>query len=100
MASRTDRPRESKRLRFAARLVLIALSSITMLWLLWRFPMPTCIGSIALLGCLLHCVHIARVIDVAVGPGTDDLRPSPANVTLPKAARQRLATALVVDESP
>jgi hypothetical protein len=62
---------ESKRFNFAARLVAIALSSITMLWLLCRFPIPTCIGSIVLLGCLLHCVHIARVVDVAVGPDRD-----------------------------
>lgn len=62
---------ESKRFNFAARLAVIALSSITMLWLLWRFPIPTCIGSIVLLGCLLHCVHIASVVDVAVGPERD-----------------------------
>jgi hypothetical protein len=62
---------ESKRFNFAARLVVITLSSITMLWLLWRFPIPTCIGSIVLLGCLLHCAHIARVVDVAVGPDRD-----------------------------
>jgi hypothetical protein len=62
---------ESKRFNFAARLVVIALSSITMLWLLWRFPIPTCVGSIVLLGCLLHCVRIARVLDVAVGPDRD-----------------------------
>lgn len=122
---------ESKRFNFAARLAVIALSSITMLWLLWRFPIPTCIGSIVLLGCLLHCVHIARVVDAAVGPdrdppargqcpgkgdtrpafatsmlggecltGTDDLRLSLANGTLPTATRQRLATAFVVNESP
>jgi hypothetical protein len=61
---------ESKRCNFAACLV-VGLSSITMLWLLWRFPIPTCIGSIVLLGFLLHCVHIARVLDVAVGPDRD-----------------------------
>ena len=95
---------ESKRFNFAARLAVIALSSITMLWLLWLFPIPTCIGSIVLLGCLLHCVHIARVVDVAVGDecltGTDDLQLSLANGTLPTATRQRLATSFVVDESP
>jgi hypothetical protein len=124
---------ESKRFNFAARLAIVALSSITILWLLWRFPIPTCIGSIVLLGSLLHCVNIARVVDVAVGPdrdlpvrgvrgqcpgkgdarptfatsmlggecltGTDDLRLSPANGTLPNATHQRLATPLVVDES-
>jgi hypothetical protein len=125
---------ESMRFNFAARLVVIALSSITMLWLLCRFPIPTCIGSIVLLGFLLHCAHFARVVDVAVGldrdlpghgvrrqcpgkgeirpafatsmlggeflTGTDDLRLSPANGTLPTATRQRLAMPLLVDESP
>jgi hypothetical protein len=62
---------ESKRFNFAARLVVITLSSITMLWLLWRFPIPTYIGSVVLLGCLLHGVRIARVVDVAVGPNRD-----------------------------
>jgi hypothetical protein len=59
---------ESKSFNFAARLVGIALSSSTMLWLLWRFPIPTSVGSIVLLGFLLHCVHFARVVDAAVGP--------------------------------
>ena len=58
---------ESTRFNFAARLVAVALSCITMLWLLWRFPTPTCVGSIVLLGFLLHCAHFARVVDVAVG---------------------------------
>jgi len=52
----------------SARLIVIALSSITMLWLLWRFPIQTCIVSIVLLGFLLHCVQFARVVDVAFGP--------------------------------
>ena len=62
---------ESKRFNFAARLAVIAFSSIAMLWLLWRFPIPTCIGSIVSLGFLLHCAHFARVVDVAVGPDRD-----------------------------
>jgi hypothetical protein len=95
---------ESKRSNFAACLV-VGLSSITMLWLLWRFPIPTCIGSIVLLGFLLHCVRIARVLDVAVGPDADLPVRSvggqcPEHRTLPTATRQRLATAFVIDESP
>jgi len=37
-----------------------------MLWLLWRFPIPTGIGTIVLLGGLLHCVRIARLMELAV----------------------------------
>lgn len=59
---------DSKRFNSAALSVVIALSSVTMLWLFWRFPIPTCIGSIVLLGGLLHCVRFARSIDLAVGP--------------------------------
>jgi hypothetical protein len=58
---------DSKRFDFAAFSLVIALSSVTMLWLLWRFPIPTCIGSMVLLGCLLHCIRFARLIDLAVG---------------------------------
>jgi len=58
---------DSKRFDFAAFSLVITLSSVTMLWLLWRFPIPTCTGSIVLLGCLLHCIRVARLIDLAVG---------------------------------
>jgi hypothetical protein len=57
----------SKKFNFAALSVVVTLSSVTMLWLLWRFPMPTGIGSIVLLGFLLHCVRAARLVDFAVG---------------------------------
>jgi hypothetical protein len=57
----------SRRLDFAALSAVITLSSVTMLWLLWRFPMPTCIGSIVLLGCLMHCIRFARLMDLSVG---------------------------------
>jgi len=46
--------------------VVITLSSVTMLWLLWHFPIPTGIGTIVLLGGLLHCVRIARLMELAV----------------------------------
>ena len=59
---------DSKKIQYAAFSVAIALSSLTMLWLLWRFPMPTCIASVVVLGCLLHCTRIAGLIDLALGP--------------------------------
>jgi hypothetical protein len=58
----------SNRNKIAPLAALLALSSATMLWLLWRFPIPTSIGSIALLGCLLHCVRFARLMDLAAEP--------------------------------
>lgn len=54
--------------KHAAFLAAIALSSLTMLLLLWRFPMPTGIASVVVLGCLLHCTRIAKLIDLALGP--------------------------------
>ena len=54
--------------KYAAFLAAIALSSLTMLLLLWRFPMPTGIASVVVLGCLLHCTRIAKLIDLALGP--------------------------------
>jgi hypothetical protein len=38
-----------------------------MLGLFWRFPLPTCLGSIAFLGVLLRIVRFARLMD----SGTD-----------------------------
>jgi hypothetical protein len=58
---------ESKRFSFAA-LSAITLSSVTMLWLFWRFPIPTSFGSIVLLSWLLRCVRFAKLVDLAVGP--------------------------------
>jgi hypothetical protein len=43
----------------------MTLSSLTMLGLFWRFPVPTGIASIALLATLLRCVRFARLIDLA-----------------------------------
>jgi hypothetical protein len=34
-----------------------------MLGLFWRFPVPTCLASISLLGGLLRIVRFARLID-------------------------------------
>jgi hypothetical protein len=54
--------------KYAAFLAAIALSSLTMLLLLWRFPIPTGIASVLVLCCLLHCTRIAKLIDLALGP--------------------------------
>ena len=51
----------------AALWAVVMLSSLTMLGLFWRFPVPTCIGSIALLATLLHCAHFARLIELGAG---------------------------------
>jgi hypothetical protein len=62
----------SKRFDFAPFSLVISLSAVTMLWLLWRFPIPTCTASVVLLGFLLHCVRFARLIDHAVAIDTPD----------------------------
>lgn len=61
----------SERFNVAVLSVVIALSSATMLWLFWRFPIPTCIGSIVFLGCLLNCVRFASLMDQAASGPTD-----------------------------
>jgi hypothetical protein len=53
----------SKPCHVAALCAVVTLSSLTMLGLFWRFPLPTCVGSIALLGGLLRIVRFARWID-------------------------------------
>jgi hypothetical protein len=55
----------SKPLHVAAHWAVVTLSSLTMLELFWRFPIPTGIASIALLATLLRCVRFARLIDQA-----------------------------------
>jgi hypothetical protein len=43
---------------------VVSLSSLTMLALFWRFPVPTCIASTALLATLLRCARFAKLIDL------------------------------------
>jgi hypothetical protein len=50
-------------MRVAALLVIVALSSVTMLWLLCRVPLPTCIITALVLGALFLFVRFARSID-------------------------------------
>jgi len=57
----------SKPCRVAALWAVVTLSSLAMLGLFWRFPLPTCLGSIAFLGVLLRIVRFARLMD----SGTD-----------------------------
>jgi hypothetical protein len=52
-----------KPLHVAAHWAVVTSSSLTMLGLFWRFPIPTGIASIALLATLLRCVRFARLID-------------------------------------
>jgi hypothetical protein len=61
---------ESKLFHVAAPLALLMASSATMLWLFWRFPIPTFIGTVALLATLLHCVRIATFMDLAASTRT------------------------------
>jgi len=44
-----------------------------MLWLFWRYPIPTTIGTVALLGTLLYFVRIAQFMDQAAAcePGAE-----------------------------
>jgi hypothetical protein len=58
----------STRFRFAAISAVLLSSSAAILWLFWRFPKPSCIGCVMLLGCLLRYIHIAKWIDLAAGP--------------------------------
>jgi hypothetical protein len=62
----------SKRPNFAALSAAIALSSLIMLGLLWRFPIPTCIASTVLLGWLFHCARMARLLELALGPNVTE----------------------------
>jgi uncharacterized integral membrane protein len=51
------------RKKLVAFLCVLALSSITMLFLFWRFPLPTAIFTIAVLGVMVLCTRLARLID-------------------------------------
>jgi hypothetical protein len=37
-----------------------------MIWLFWRCPLPTCIGTIVILCSLFRCAHFARSLDLDV----------------------------------
>lgn len=44
---------------------VLALSSVTMLWLFWRFPLPTAIITVLALAALAVCARLARSVDAA-----------------------------------
>jgi hypothetical protein len=54
----------SKRIQITVLVAVLMLSSITMVWLFWRFPLLTCIGTMVILGNLLRCAHFARSLDL------------------------------------
>jgi len=59
--------RDSRRIHITLLLTVLMLSSITMVWLFWRCPLPTCIGTIVILCSLFRCALSARspALDVA-----------------------------------
>jgi hypothetical protein len=54
----------SKRLGIVAFLAILTVSSATMVWLLWRFPLMTAIVTLGLLGGAAVLARLARSIDV------------------------------------
>jgi hypothetical protein len=53
------------RKKIVAFLSVLALSSLTMLFLCWRFPLPTAIITVAALAVLVLCTRLARAIDTS-----------------------------------
>jgi putative effector of murein hydrolase LrgA (UPF0299 family) len=58
--------KESKRIQITVLLAVLMLSSITMIWFFWRFPVPTSIATMVLLATLFQCARIARSFDADV----------------------------------
>jgi hypothetical protein len=52
-----------KRTQITLLLAVLLLSSVTMIWLFRRFPVPTSIVTIVVLGMLFHCAQVARPFD-------------------------------------
>lgn len=50
-------------------MVIFGLSSATMLWLLWRFPMGTALGSLAVLLLFGIVAHLSRSSDTDIVSG-------------------------------
>ena len=53
----------STRAKIVAFLAILTISAGTMLWLFWRFPLPTAIVALAVLVALCVLVRLARLID-------------------------------------
>jgi hypothetical protein len=52
-----------KRTNIVALLAILTLSSVTMVWLFWRFPVPTALVTVAVLAALGVSARLARSID-------------------------------------
>jgi len=50
-------------------IAIFALSSTTMLWLLWRFPMGTALGALGVLLLFGIIAHLSRSSDTDIVPG-------------------------------
>jgi hypothetical protein len=50
-------------------IALFALSSVTMLWLLWRFPMGTALGALGVLLLFGIVAHLSRSSDTDIVSG-------------------------------
>jgi hypothetical protein len=50
-------------------LSVVILSSSTMLWLFWHYPVSTAIGTLVVLSALGICARLARWIDTEGMPG-------------------------------
>jgi hypothetical protein len=53
----------SIRIQLTVLLAVFLLSSITMVWLFWRFPIRTSLAAIVLVATLFQCARISRIID-------------------------------------
>jgi hypothetical protein len=56
----------SNRIQITVLVAFVMLSSITMIWLFWRFPLSACIGTMVILVTFLLCAHFARSPDLDV----------------------------------
>jgi len=54
----------SARMSVLAFLAILTLSAATMLWLFWRFPLPTAVVTLGVLAALGVLARLARSIDV------------------------------------
>lgn len=54
----------SARMSVLAFLAILTLSAATMLWLFWRFPLPTAVVTLGVLAALGMLARLARSIDV------------------------------------
>jgi hypothetical protein len=58
--------KDSKRVQFTLLVAVLMLSSMTMIWLFWRFLLSTCMGTVVIMAIFLRCAHFARSFDLDV----------------------------------